>query len=74
MAERYAERNKRATAIKLIGSPVAMFFKMYVVQQGFRDGSPGLVVSGLYAYYTFLKYAKLWERQQSSALDPKQRP
>ena len=74
MAERYAHMNKQATATKLVGSPLAMFLKMYVAQQGFRDGLHGLVLSALYAYYTFLKYAKLWELQQGRANNPKQGP
>jgi len=61
MAQRYADMNKRATLSRLIGSPVAMFLKVFVVQQGFRDGRYGLILASLYAYYTFLKYAKLWE-------------
>lgn len=64
MAQRYAAMNRRATLGKLLGSPLGMFLKTYVVQQGFRDGRHGLVLAGLYAYYTFLKYAKLWEMQQ----------
>ncbi|MBU6400834.1 MAG: glycosyltransferase family 2 protein [Verrucomicrobia bacterium] len=67
MAQRYAASHHRATAANLIGSPLAMFLKMYVLQQGFRDGRPGLVLCGLYAYYTFLKYARLWELQQAAA-------
>jgi hypothetical protein len=35
---------------------------MYGLRQGFRDGMPGLILSLLYTYYTFVKYAKLWER------------
>jgi len=66
MARRYAEQNKQASAAKLIGSPVAMFLKVYVCQQGFRDGRHGLILAVLYAYYTFLKYAKLWEAQGKS--------
>jgi glycosyltransferase involved in cell wall biosynthesis len=37
------------------------FFRMYVLQAGFLDGTPGLVVCGLQGYCTFLKYARLWE-------------
>ncbi len=32
-----------------------------VLLRGFLDRKPGLILSGLYAYYTFVKYAKLWE-------------
>ena len=70
MAQRYADMNKRATLSRLIGSPVAMFLKVFVVQQGFRDGRYGLILASLYAYYTFLKYAKLWELQQKRARTP----
>ena len=64
MAQRYAADKKRATLTRLLGSPLAMFVRVYVVQQGFRDGRHGLVLAALYSYYTFLKYAKLWELQQ----------
>ena len=64
MARRYADMNRRATLPRLIGSPVAMFLKVFVVQQGFRDGRNGFLLASLIAYYTFLKYAKLWELQR----------
>jgi glycosyltransferase involved in cell wall biosynthesis len=67
MAQRYAETNTRATLPKLIGSPVAMFLKVFIAQQGFRDGHHGLVLASLYGYYTFLKYAKLWELQKGKS-------
>jgi len=65
MAQRYAQMNRRASAGRLIGSPVSMFLKVYFVQQGFRDGRHGLILAALYGYYAFLKYAKLWELQQN---------
>jgi len=70
MAQRYADMNKRATLPRLIGSPLAMFLKVFVAQQGFRDGRYGLILASLYAYYTFLKYAKLWELQHKRAKTP----
>ena len=68
MAQRYARMNKRASLGKLVGSPVGMFFKVYFLQQGFRDRQYGFILAVLYAYYTFLKYAKLWELQRSEAV------
>ena len=65
MAQRYHELHRRATVADMIASPVAMFLKMFLLQQGFRDGRHGFVLSALYAYYTFLKYAKLWEMRQN---------
>ena len=41
---------------------------MYVGRKGCLDGVPGLILSGLYAYYTFIKYARLWELQSTAAL------
>ena len=64
MAQRYAEANRSANLARLLLSPTAMFLKIYVVRQGFRDGRHGLILAMLYGYYTFLKYAKLWERAQ----------
>jgi len=64
MAQRYAAAGRRAPLAKLLLSPAGMFFKVFVAQQGFRDGRYGLILATLYAYYTFLKYAKLWEHQR----------
>jgi glycosyltransferase involved in cell wall biosynthesis len=63
MADRYRAGNKRASLPSLMGSPLAMFLRIYVLKSGWRDGRHGLILATLYAYYTFLKYAKLWERQ-----------
>jgi glycosyltransferase involved in cell wall biosynthesis len=67
MAERYAQLNKCASLGRLIGSPISMFLKVYFCKQGFRDGYHGLILATLYGYYTFLKYAKLWELQRNQA-------
>jgi glycosyltransferase involved in cell wall biosynthesis len=67
MAQRYADAGRRASLPKMLLHPPAMFLKVFVAQQGFRDGPHGMVLSVLYAYYTFLKYAKLWEFQQRAA-------
>jgi len=61
MAEEMVKRNRRFHWHQLITHPAFTFFKMYILRQGFRDRKPGLILSGLYAYYTFVKYAKLWE-------------
>ncbi|MEK7797216.1 MAG: glycosyltransferase family 2 protein, partial [Nitrospirota bacterium] len=67
MAEQMATRGRRFHAHQLVTHPAFTFFKMYGLRQGFRDGMPGLILSLLYAYYTFVKYAKLWERTRASA-------
>jgi len=37
---------------------------MFFLQKGFLEGYRGLILSGLYASYTFSKYAKLWEMSE----------
>ncbi|MCH7646408.1 MAG: glycosyltransferase family 2 protein, partial [Nitrospinae bacterium] len=44
--------------------PPFTFFKMYLLRKGFLEGSFGLTLSGLYAIYTYVKYAKLREMNQ----------
>jgi glycosyltransferase involved in cell wall biosynthesis len=61
-AEEALVRGRRAGWFTLLVHPVLAFLRSYVLRQGFRDGIPGLVISGFAAYYVFLKYAKLWER------------
>lgn len=46
--------------------PLVIFFKVYVLKQGFRDGLQGLILGVFASMYTFVKYAKLWELTTSS--------
>jgi glycosyltransferase involved in cell wall biosynthesis len=64
MAQRYYKDGRRSGIGKLVLSPLAGFLKKYFLQQGFREGMHGFLIAGLHAYYTFVKYAKLWELQQ----------
>lgn len=63
-----APEAKTYSISKLLFSPLAAFFKFYVVRQGFRDGLHGFILSWFSAVYGFTKYAKLWEK----TLDPGQ--
>jgi glycosyltransferase involved in cell wall biosynthesis len=60
------QRGRRAgwTAVAL--RPAWRFFRSFVLEAGFRDGTAGLVVCGLQAYGVFLKWARLWEMGRSS--------
>ena len=62
MAEEMAKSGKHFAAHQLVSHPLFTFIKMFIIRQGFRDGLVGFILSTLYAYYTFVKYAKLWER------------
>jgi glycosyltransferase involved in cell wall biosynthesis len=57
---RYA-RGERFHLSGLIFGPLFAAFKSYLLQRGFQDGLPGLVISVMNGFYTFLKYARLWE-------------
>jgi glycosyltransferase involved in cell wall biosynthesis len=54
------DEGRRASRFDMTVRPLAKFFKMYVLRQGFRDGRHGLILSGLGAFSVFVKYAKLW--------------
>ena len=61
MAHRMVQQARTFYAHQLVTHPCFTFAKMYLGRAGFLDGMPGLILSGLYAYYTFIKYAKFWE-------------
>jgi (heptosyl)LPS beta-1,4-glucosyltransferase len=50
----------------LILRPFATFIKMYIIRAGFLEGYLGIVLSLLYAQYTFCKYAKLIELRRDN--------
>lgn len=64
-ADKYFSRGKKATWIKLYLSPTFAFVKYYFLMLGFLDGWAGLVCARMTAFYTFLKYARLYELQRA---------
>jgi glycosyltransferase involved in cell wall biosynthesis len=68
---RYAEwnaaearfRGARVSPPYMMIHPGLRFLKAYLLQQGFRDGVPGLVVSLLTAVYATAKDIRIWEQQ-----------
>ncbi|MBI5788222.1 MAG: glycosyltransferase family 2 protein [Candidatus Schekmanbacteria bacterium] len=64
-AQQMYQEGRMAGISGLLLHPLAAFFRMYFFKMGFRDGYYGLVLAGLYTAYTFAKYAKLWELQDS---------
>ena len=43
--------------------PVFVFFRKYILVQGFREGVRGLFISVVTAFVVFMNYARLWEIQ-----------
>ena len=65
MARRMADEGRRFHVHQLLTHPFFTFFKMYLWRRGLLEGMPGLILAGLYAYYAFVKYARLWELQRA---------
>jgi len=59
---------KTTSAAGIISHTLGKFFRDYVINLGFLDGACGVISVGMHAYYTFWKYAKLWELNQLKRL------
>jgi glycosyltransferase involved in cell wall biosynthesis len=60
-AEQLIREGRRVRAGELLVRPLARFLSMYLLQGGFLDGRRGLLLAALYAYYVFMRSAKVWE-------------
>ena len=65
LARQAHEQGRRANPLGMAVHPWLAFLRNYVLRRGFTDGTAGLVISLLNAYYVFLKQAKLWELQRT---------
>ena len=52
----------------ILSHTLGRFVRDYLFNLGFLDGSRGLISVGMHVYYTFWKYAKLWELTQLKRL------
>lgn len=60
-AEELARQGARAGTVDLVVRPLGRFLGMYLWRAGALDGARGLLLASLYAYYVFLRTARLWE-------------
>lgn len=60
-AEDLRQAGQRPSLGALLVRPPARFLRMYVLQRGFLDGLPGLLVCSLAAGSVWMKYARLFE-------------
>ena len=63
-----AERPCSRSAWGIFSHSIAKFVRDFVFNLGFLDGVRGLISVGMHVYYTFWKYAKLWEMTQLKRL------
>ncbi len=59
-ARDYDSKTGKLNLYHFMIKPCFRFFKHYIIQQGYRDGTAGLILSFLGSYSTFLRYVKLW--------------
>lgn len=64
-AEDAHARGEHTSRGALIFLPFFRFFRTYILKGGVLDGIPGILIAGLAAYSTYLRYAILWELQQN---------
>lgn len=58
-AEQLFKKKKKTTYLHLFLKPTYRFFSKYLLQMGFMDGIPGLVLAGMDSYGVFSRYVKL---------------
>ena len=63
-AQSLYKQGVRASAWRLLASPVARFVKFFILRLGFLDGGPGFAHIVIGCHSTFLKYLKLIEMQR----------
>lgn len=59
-----AAKGRKAGLADILIRPPFLFFKMYILRAGFRDGLAGFILASFSSMYVFVKYCKLWEKQQ----------
>lgn len=68
-AKELYERGKKATWLKLWLGPTWVFYRMFWLRGGFRDGGTGWMLAKLSATYHRLKYLKLRELYQKGNIN-----
>lgn len=64
-AEQKFKNGKSIYPVKLIFYPVWYFFKQYFIRRQIFNGWAGFINASMNSYYSFLKYAKLYELQKN---------
>jgi glycosyltransferase involved in cell wall biosynthesis len=57
----FKNSGKKYSSLKMMTKIISKFFEAYIFKKGYRDGVPGLIVSVVSAFATFLRWAKLYE-------------
>jgi glycosyltransferase involved in cell wall biosynthesis len=65
-AEDHHAAGRRTSLLGILLRPFARFMQLYFFRGGILDGTAGLIVCMSNAFYTFLKYANLWQLEHDS--------
>jgi glycosyltransferase involved in cell wall biosynthesis len=65
-AEDYYERGIKSSKVKVIFIPFWNFFKFFILKKGFLEGFRGFLIAFISAFYSFAKYAILWDLYRTS--------
>lgn len=65
-AEANREEGKKSSLFKIIFWPKAHFFKNWILNLGFLDGTEGFIVSLMMSFHSFLAWSNLWILQRDS--------
>lgn len=58
------ETNYQVAWFDALRFPLSDFLKTYFAQEGYKDGLHGIVLSLFQAFYSFVVFAKLWEKER----------
>jgi hypothetical protein len=62
MAEKRSDSRNRVKGYDLLVRPLSTFLKVYILKSGYREGVRGIFISTFASLFTFLKYARMWEK------------
>ena len=64
MSEEYKKLGKKPSVLNLTLRPFYKFIKMYFIKLGFLDGTRGFIIACIGAFYVFMKFVKLYEKNK----------
>lgn len=69
-ARQIISSGRKLDTLDVVRMPVHDFLKTFFLQQGYKDGLHGLVLSLFQAFYSVIVFAKVWEKQGFREEDP----
>jgi len=64
VAAREVPPGRHVGAARLAFEPVWRFLRAYLLRGGFREGMPGFFVAATDAFYLFVRWTRVWDRER----------